>query len=114
LEQNQSEESLSDIDNILNEIEKEFIKIVGPFGKYIFKKRKEKFFKKDNANKFSVLIFVQSLVEEIPEIKKEIYLLKTQKRSYQIFNGGSILWLLDIQKYLKSLLETPGQRVLYW
>jgi len=46
LEQNQSEESLSDIDNILNEIEKEFIKIIGPFGKYIFKKRKEKFLKK--------------------------------------------------------------------
>jgi hypothetical protein len=80
LEQNQSEESLSDIDNILNEIEKEFIKIVGPFGKYIFKKRKEKFFKKDNANKFSVLIFVQSLVEEIPEIKKRDLFIENTKK----------------------------------
>jgi hypothetical protein len=80
LEQNQSEESLSDIDNILNEIEKEFIKIVGPFGKYLFKKRKEKFFRKDNANKFSVLIFVQSLVEEIPEIKKRDLFIENTKK----------------------------------
>jgi hypothetical protein len=36
----------SDIDNILNNTEKEFVRIVGPFGKYIFKKSKEEFLKK--------------------------------------------------------------------
>jgi hypothetical protein len=60
----------SDIDNILNKIEKEFVGIIGPFGKYIFKKSKEEFLKKDNITKFSVLKFIHSLAKEIPEIKK--------------------------------------------
>jgi len=80
LEPNLSEENnLSDIDNILNEIEKEFIKIIGPFGKYIFKKRKEEFFKKDNITKFSVLKFIHSLAEEIPEIKKRDLFIENTK-----------------------------------
>jgi len=73
------ENNLSDIDNILNEIEKEFIKIIGPFGKYIFKKRKEGFFKKDNITKFSVLKFIHSLAEEIPEIKKRDLFIENTK-----------------------------------
>ncbi len=80
LEPNLSEENnLSDIDNILNEIEKEFIKIIGPFGKYIFKKKKEEFFKKDNITKFSVLKFIHSLAEEIPEIKKRDLFIENAK-----------------------------------
>jgi len=80
LEPNLSEENnLSDIDNILNEIEKEFIKIIGPFGKYIFKKRKEEFFKKDNITKFSVLKFIHLLAEEIPEIKKRDLFVENTK-----------------------------------
>jgi hypothetical protein len=80
LEPNLSEENnLSDIDNILNEIEKEFIKIIGPFGKYIFKKRREEFFKKDNITKFLVLKFIHSLAEEIPEIKKRDLFIENTK-----------------------------------
>jgi hypothetical protein len=80
LKPNQSEENnLSDIDNILNEIEKEFIKIIGPFGKYIFKKNKEEFFKKENITKFSVLKFIHSLAEEIPEIKKRDLFIENTK-----------------------------------
>jgi hypothetical protein len=80
LEPNLSEENnLSDIDNILNEIEKEFIIIIGPFGKYIFKKRKEEFFKKYNITKFSVLKFIHSLAEEIPEIKKRDLFIENTK-----------------------------------
>jgi len=78
-EDNLPESNLSDIDIILNEIEKEFIKIVGPFGKYIFKKRKEEFFKKDNMTKFSVLKFIHSLAEEIPEIKKRDVFIENTK-----------------------------------
>jgi hypothetical protein len=80
LEPNLSEENnLSDIDNILNEIEKEFIKIIGPFGKYIFKKRREEFFKKDNITKFSVLKFIHSLAEEIPEFRKRDLFIENTK-----------------------------------
>ncbi|MBX0310963.1 MAG: hypothetical protein JHC31_04060, partial [Sulfurihydrogenibium sp.] len=82
-ENNLSENNLSDIDsdidNILNKIEKEFVRIVGPFGKYIFKKRKEEFFKKDNITKFSVLKFIHSLAEEIPEIKKRDLFIENTK-----------------------------------
>jgi hypothetical protein len=78
-EDNLPENNLSDIDSILNEIEKEFIKTIGPFGKYIFKKRKEEFFKKDNITKFSVLKFIHSLAEEIPEIKKRDLFVENTK-----------------------------------
>jgi hypothetical protein len=81
LKQNQSEEDLSNINSILNEIEKEFIKIVGPFGKYIFKKRKEEFFKKENVTKFSVLKFIHSLAEEIPEFRKRDLFIENTKNS---------------------------------
>ncbi|MBX0312044.1 MAG: hypothetical protein JHC31_09750, partial [Sulfurihydrogenibium sp.] len=79
LEPSQSEEDLSNIDNILNEIEKEFIRIVGPFGKYVFKKRKEEFFKKENTTKFSVLKFIHSLAEEIPEFRKRDLFIENTK-----------------------------------
>jgi hypothetical protein len=79
LEPNQSEEDLSNIDNILNEIEKEFIKIVGPFGKYIFKKRKEEFFQKGHTTKFSVLKFIHLLAEEIPEFRKRDLFIENTK-----------------------------------
>ncbi|WP_299238570.1 hypothetical protein [Sulfurihydrogenibium sp.] len=79
LEPNQSEENLSNIDNILNEIEKEFIKIVGPFGKYIFKKRKEEFFQKGHTTKFSVLKFIHLLAEEIPEFRKRDLFIENTK-----------------------------------
>jgi hypothetical protein len=70
----------SDIDNILNKIEKEFVGIIGPFGKYIFKKSKEEFLKKDNITKFSVLKFIHSLAEEIPEIKKRDLFIENAKK----------------------------------
>jgi len=72
-------EDLSNVNNILNDIEKEFIKIIGPFGKYIFKKRKEEFFQKGNITKFSVLKFIHSLAEEIPEIKKRDLFIENTK-----------------------------------
>jgi hypothetical protein len=78
-ENNLPKNNLSDIDNILNKIEKEFIGIVGPFGKYIFKKNKEEFLKKDNITKFSVLKFIHSLAEEIPEIKKRDLFIENAK-----------------------------------
>jgi hypothetical protein len=70
----------SDIDSILNKIEKEFVGIVGPFGKYIFKKNKEEFLKKDNITKFLVLKFIHSLAEEIPEIKKRDLFIENAKK----------------------------------
>jgi len=79
LDLNRSEEDLSNINNILNEIEKEFIKIVGPFGKYIFKKRKEEFFKKENTTRFSVLKFIHLLAEEIPEFRKRDLFIENTK-----------------------------------
>jgi valyl-tRNA synthetase len=79
LELNRSEEDLSNINIILNEIEKEFIKIIGPFGKYIFKKRKEEFFQKGNITKFSVLKFIHSLAEEIPEFRKRDLFIENTK-----------------------------------
>jgi hypothetical protein len=83
-EDNLPENNLSDInldiDNILNKIEKEFVGIIGPFGKYIFKKRKEEFFQKDNITKFSVLKFIHSLAEEIPEIKKRDLFIENAKK----------------------------------
>jgi len=75
----QEKEDLSNINDILNDIEKEFIKIIGPFGKYIFKKRKEEFFQKESITKFSVLKFIDSLAEEIPEIKKRDLFIENAK-----------------------------------
>jgi hypothetical protein len=79
-EDNLPENNLSDVDNILNKIEKEFVRIVGPFGKYIFKKNKEEFFKKDNITKFSVLKFIHSLAEEIPEFRKRDLFIENVKK----------------------------------
>jgi hypothetical protein len=79
LDLNRSEEDLSNINNILNEIEKEFIKIVGPFGKYIFKKRKDEFFKKESTTRFSVLKFIHLLAEEIPEFRKRDLFIENTK-----------------------------------
>jgi hypothetical protein len=81
-EDNLLENNLSDIDNTLNRIEKEFVRIVGPFGKYLFKKSKEEFLKKYNITKFSVLKFIYSLAEEIPEIKKRELFIENTKISY--------------------------------
>lgn len=71
-----SENNLLEIDKILNEMEKEFVKIVGPFGKYIFKSRKNELLKKDNIAKSDVSEFIRSLTEDIPEIEKRDLFLK--------------------------------------
>lgn len=71
----QSKNDIPDIDNILNEIEKEFIKIIGPFGKYLFKNKKSKLLKDSSITKSAISELIQSLTEEIPENeKKELFL----------------------------------------
>lgn len=58
------------VDKVFNEINTIFIKYIGPFGKFMFNKKKEEYFKTNSYNKFSILKFCHVLSEEIPEGKK--------------------------------------------
>lgn len=72
-------EAINNINEILDDIEKEFIKVIGPFGKFIMKRKKEDFFKTGNVTKYSVLKFIHSLAEEIPEAKKRETFIENTK-----------------------------------
>jgi hypothetical protein len=74
------ENNLSDINNkVLSEIEEEYIKIVGPFGKYVFRSKQNELLRKGNIGKSDVLEFIQSLAEDIPENDKRDLFLKNTK-----------------------------------
>lgn len=72
-------EAINNINKILDDIEKEFIKVIGPFGKFIMKRKKEDFFKTGNVTKYSVLKFIHSLAEEISEAKKRETFIENTK-----------------------------------
>ncbi len=79
LEEITHQESVDNINEILDNIEKEFIKVIGPFGKFIMKRKKEDFFKTYNVTKYSVLKFIHSLAEDIPEAKKRETFIENTK-----------------------------------
>jgi hypothetical protein len=80
-----SESSLSEINKILNEIEEEFIKIAGPFGKYIFRDRKNELLESGNITKSTISEFIQSLAEDMPEIEKRDLFLKNTKNLLNLY-----------------------------
>lgn len=59
-----------DTEKILGEISTIFIKYIGPFGKFLFNKKRQEFFKTNTINKFSMVKFFHNLAEEIPDSKK--------------------------------------------
>ncbi len=69
----EKDELISNIDDILNDIQKSFIKKIGPFGKLLFKKMVEKVEIKDNPTKNKIDELIDLLSNEIPveERKKE-------------------------------------------
>jgi hypothetical protein len=77
--------NLLEIDKILGEIEEEFIKIAGPFGKYVFKNRKNELLKKSNITKSDILEFIQFLSEDMPEIEKRDLFLKNTKNLLNLY-----------------------------
>ncbi len=79
-EESNYKESVENIDEVLDNIEKEFIKVLGPFGKFLMKKKKEDFFKTKDITKYSVLKFIHNLAEEIPETKKREVFIENTKR----------------------------------
>ncbi|WP_028950450.1 hypothetical protein [Sulfurihydrogenibium subterraneum] len=75
---NQESENI-DIEKVLNEIGTIFIKYIGPFGKFLFNKKRQEFFKTNTVNKFSVVKFFHNLAEEIPDNKKREMFVKECK-----------------------------------
>lgn len=71
--QDESEGALENFEDIIDKISIEFIKEIGPFGKFLFKKKKEEFFKGKAITKLDLLKFVNLLSEEIsiPHRKEE-------------------------------------------
>ncbi|MEZ0323606.1 MAG: hypothetical protein ABWJ98_04775 [Hydrogenothermaceae bacterium] len=65
-----SEENLINTEEIFNKIRSEFIKNIGPFGMFLFKKKREEYFKTRNITKFEILKFIQVLAEEITVEKR--------------------------------------------
>lgn len=59
------------LEDILEKIQNEYIKSIGPFGRFIFKKKKEEYFKKKDITKFEILKFIQILAEEISVTKRK-------------------------------------------
>uniref|UniRef100_UPI00262EC50B hypothetical protein n=1 Tax=Sulfurihydrogenibium sp. TaxID=2053621 RepID=UPI00262EC50B len=73
------------VDKVFNEINTIFIKYIGPFGKFMFNKKKEEYFKTNSYNKFSILKFCHALSEEIPEYKKrELFLEEIKEKLLNI------------------------------
>lgn len=62
-----------DFNKILEMVKLEFLKAIGPFGAFLFKKKKEEFFTGNSATKFEILKFINLLSEEIntPQRKQE-------------------------------------------
>ncbi|MCX7738514.1 MAG: hypothetical protein N2Z80_03770 [Hydrogenothermaceae bacterium] len=60
-----SEQVLENFEEFMNKIKVEFIREIGPFGNFLFKKKREEFFKNKAINKFEILKFIQALSEEI-------------------------------------------------
>lgn len=75
----ESGDEIQNYDKIIEKISKEFVRIIGPFGLYIFKKKKEQFFKDKSLNKFELLKFIQTLSEEITvESRKQEFIEKAK------------------------------------
>lgn len=58
-------DNIENYEEIVEKINREFVREIGPFGLYIFKKKREQFFKDRSFNKFEILKFIQILSEEI-------------------------------------------------
>ncbi len=75
------ESEMFDVEKVFLEMNTIFVKYIGPFGKFLFNKKKDEFFKTNSINKFSVLKFSHTLAEEIPEQKKREAFLEEIKES---------------------------------
>lgn len=82
-EPERTEQDISNLEELMEKINREFVREIGPFGNFLFKKKREQFFKdKAVINKFEILKFIQLLSEEI-----SVY----QKRQKFIENAKSFL-----------------------
>lgn len=71
----EEEEAVEGLEEIIEKINLEFVREIGPFGKFLFKKKKDEFFKGKPVTKFDLLKFVNLLSEEITvQQRKEEFL----------------------------------------
>lgn len=71
----EEEDKVENFEEIIEKISLEFVREIGPFGKFLFKKKKDEFFKGKAGTKFELLKFVNVLSEEITiQQRKENFL----------------------------------------
>lgn len=71
----EEEKSVEGLEEIIEKLNVEFVREIGPFGKFLFKKKKDEFFKGKTITKFDLLKFINLLSEEITvQQRKEEFL----------------------------------------
>lgn len=75
--------STDELDRVLSNIKTEFVRAIGPFGSFLFNKKKEKFLNNDFYTKYDILKFINILSEDISVSQRKRVFLENAK-SYLI------------------------------